>query len=73
MYSLSKVGNFSYDPNGQFYTTTTVYGYVKERSVWESYEFWLAILNSTLLWFYIKTTGSVLAELLPKVGEQLKK
>jgi len=58
---ISLGGNFSYDPLGQFYTTTTLYGYLKSESTWESYEFLMGILNSTLLWFYLKNSGSVLA------------
>ncbi|ANA40322.1 hypothetical protein A2G06_08455 [Geobacter anodireducens] len=58
---ISLGGNFSYDPEGIYYTTTTLYGYLKQDGSWESYEYWLAILNSTLLWFYLKNSGSVLA------------
>jgi hypothetical protein len=58
---ISLGGNFSYDPNGDFYTTTTLYGYLKKNEVTESYEFWMALLNSSLLWFYLKNSGSVLA------------
>lgn len=58
---ISLGGNFSYDPEGGFYTTTTLYGYLKNSDVWESYRYWLAILNSSLLWFYLKNSGSVLA------------
>jgi adenine-specific DNA-methyltransferase len=58
---ISLGGNFAYDAKGDFFTTTTVYGYIKNANVWESYEYWLALLNSTILWFYLKNTGSVLA------------
>ena len=58
---ISLGGNFSIDPVGEFYTTTTLYGYLKKESVWEGYEYWLALLNSTVLWFYLKNSGSVLA------------
>lgn len=58
---ISLGGNFSYDPKGTYYTTTTLYGYLKQDSAWESYQYWLAILNSSLLWFYLKNSGSVLA------------
>lgn len=58
---ISLGGNFSLDADGTFYATTTLYGYLKRSDVWESYEYWLAILNSSLLWFYLKNTGSVLA------------
>ena len=58
---ISLGGNFSYDPEGRFYTTTTLYGYIKKEGISESYEYWMAILNSSVLWFYLKNTGSVLA------------
>jgi adenine-specific DNA-methyltransferase len=58
---ISLGGNFSIDRSGKFYTTTTLYGYIKHDKVWESYEFLLAVMNSTVLWFYLKTSGSVLA------------
>ncbi|MDO8460228.1 MAG: Eco57I restriction-modification methylase domain-containing protein, partial [Nanoarchaeota archaeon] len=53
--------NFSYDPDGEFYQTTTVYGYIKKESVKEDYRFLLGLMNSKLLWFYLKNTGTVLA------------
>ena len=58
---ISFGGNFSMDRRGEFYTTTTLYGYIKKQDVWESYEYWLALLNSSVLWFYLKNSGSVLA------------
>jgi hypothetical protein len=58
---ISLGGNFSLDRTGQFYTTTTIYGYIKLENVWESYEYLLAVMNSKVLWFYLKTSGSVLA------------
>lgn len=58
---ISLGGNFSYDPKGTYYTTTTLYGYLRQDGAWESYQYWLAILNSSLLWFYLKNSGSVLA------------
>ncbi|MDA3807953.1 MAG: Eco57I restriction-modification methylase domain-containing protein [Thiomicrorhabdus sp.] len=58
---ISLGGNFSIDCDGKYYTTTTLYGYLKKDNVWESYEYWLALLNSTVLWFYLKNSGSVLA------------
>lgn len=58
---ISLGGNFSVDREGTFYTTTTLYGYIKHDHVSESYEFLLAVLNSRVLWFYLKNSGSVLA------------
>ena len=58
---ISKGGNFSYDYKGEFYSTTTVYGYIKRGDVSESYKCLLGILNSNLFWWYLVNTGTVLA------------
>ena len=58
---ISMGGNFSYDEKGFFYQTTTVYGYVKRKEIKEGYKFWLALFNSRLFWWYLKNTGTVLA------------
>ncbi|MGL4946606.1 MAG: TaqI-like C-terminal specificity domain-containing protein, partial [Cetobacterium sp.] len=53
--------NFSYDKNGYFYSTTTIYGYVKNDDIQESYKFLMSILNSKVLWYYLINTGAVMA------------
>lgn len=58
---ISMGGNFSLDINGTFYSTTTLYGYVKRAKIKESYKFLIAILNSKVLWWYLVNTGTVLA------------
>lgn len=58
---ISMGGNFAYDCQGEFYQTTTIYGYIKKQNVPESYKFWMALLNSRLFWWYLVNTGSVLA------------
>lgn len=58
---ISMGGNFTYDSKGIFYQTTTVYGYIKKYEVKESYKFWMALFNSRLFWWYLKNTGTVLA------------
>ena len=58
---ISLGGNFSYDINGQFYSTTTIYGYMKKKDISLSYETLLAILNSQLCWWFLVHTGTVLA------------
>ena len=58
---ISKGGNFSYDKKGGFYSTTTVYGYIKRSNVPESYKCLLGILNSNLFWWYLTNTGTILA------------
>jgi len=57
---ISLGGNFSYDPNGEFYATTKIYGYLKKQDVKECYLFWLGLFNSQLFWFYLQNTGYVL-------------
>jgi adenine-specific DNA-methyltransferase len=58
---ISLGGNFSYDQKGDFYSTTTIYGYIKKKEVLESYKTLMAILNSQLFWWYLVNTGTVLA------------
>ena len=58
---ISFGGNFSYDKNGHFYSTTTVYGYIRKENIRITYETLLAIMNSRLCWWFLKNTGTVLA------------
>ena len=58
---ISLGGNFSYDKNGHFYSTTTVYGYIRKENIRITYETLLAIMNSRLCWWFLKNTGTVLA------------
>ena len=58
---ISLGGNFSYDKNGHFYRTTTVYGYIRKDNIRITYETLLAIMNSRLCWWFLKNTGTVLA------------
>ena len=58
---ISLGGNFVYDTNGQYYSTTTIYGYIKYNDVNTSYETLLSIMNSSLCWWFLKNTGTVLA------------
>ena len=57
---ISLGGNFSYDKNGHFYSTTKIYGYIKKEQCNFSYMFLLGLLNSNLFWFFIQKTGYVL-------------
>lgn len=57
---ISQGGNFSYDEKGEFYSTTKIYGYIKNDDIEEGYKFWLGLLNSRLFWFFIQQTGYVL-------------
>lgn len=58
---ISMGGNFALDTRGEFYQTTTIYGYIKKSYIQESYKFWMALLNSRLCWWFLSNTGTVLA------------
>ena len=58
---ISLGGNFMFDSNGHLYSTTTIYGYIKNDRITISYETLLAIMNSKLCWWFLKNTGTVLA------------
>ncbi|GEM_PF-142217 len=58
---ISMGGNYSFDMAGEFYDTTTLYGYIKYDSIEHPYGFYLAVLNSNTCWYYLKNTGTVLA------------
>jgi hypothetical protein len=58
---ISLGGNFALDENGRFYSSTTIYGYIKKENITESYKSLLAVLNSQLFWWYLTNTGTVLA------------
>lgn len=45
---------------GDFYHATTVYSWVKNPDTTESYEYLLAIANSSVLWWFLKNTGDTL-------------
>ncbi|MCC5931692.1 MAG: Eco57I restriction-modification methylase domain-containing protein [Cyclobacteriaceae bacterium] len=44
----------------KLYHTTKAYSWVKKENTKESYEYLLAIANSKLLWWFLKTTGDTL-------------
>lgn len=45
---------------GNYYHNTQVYSLIKNDNIKEDYKFWLAILNSSLFWFYLQNTGAIL-------------
>lgn len=52
---------FSWDRQGEFYFTTTIYGYIKNENFENlDYRFLLAILNSELTWWYLSQVSSVM-------------
>ena len=58
---ISLGGNFTIDSDGRYYSTTTVYGYIRRKGFSGSYYTWMSILNSKLCWWFITQTGTVLA------------
>lgn len=54
-------GNFSFDEQGVFYQTATLYGYVKKDDVLVSYKVLMAVLNSRLCWWFMQNTGTVMS------------
>ena len=57
---ISLGGNYAYDERGVFYSTTKIYGYIKKESVKSSYKSLMAILNSKVMWYFMRNTGYVL-------------
>ncbi len=52
--------NMTYDENGEFYHPTTIYSFVKNRDFNVDEKFYLGILNSKIMWFFLKNTGTEL-------------
>lgn len=50
----------SLDNQGDKYHSTTLYSFVFKTEITDSIQYFTGILNSSLLWFYLKATGSVL-------------
>ncbi|TQD39412.1 Eco57I restriction-modification methylase domain-containing protein [Haloflavibacter putidus] len=50
--------NMTYDENGEFYHNTKVYSFVKKDSFEVDEKYYLGILNSKVMWFFLKNTGS---------------
>lgn len=57
---ISLGGNYAFDEKGQFYSTTKIYGYIKKNDVISSYKSLMAILNSKVMWYFMRNTGYVL-------------
>lgn len=56
---ISLGSNMTLD-SGVYYHGTTLYSFIKKDTVKEDYKFFLSIFNSSLLWFFIKNTGTEL-------------
>jgi hypothetical protein len=52
--------NMIYDEQGYLFHPTTVYSFVKNEKFIVDEKFYLGILNSKVLWFFIKNTGTEL-------------
>ena len=57
---ISFGGNYAFDEKGEFYSSTTIYGYIKKKEVRVSYLSLMSILNSKVMWYYLTNTGNVL-------------
>ena len=53
--------NMTYDANGTVYHPTTVYSFVKNPEFEVDEKYYLGILNSKIMWFFLKNTGTELA------------
>jgi len=52
--------NMTYDENGCFYHPTTIYSFVKNTKFEIDEKYYLGILNSKIMWFFLKNTGTEL-------------
>ena len=52
--------NMTYDERGGFYHPTTIYSFVKNQKFKVDDKFYLGILNSKVMWFFLKNTGTEL-------------
>ena len=50
--------NMTYDERGEFYHNTKVYSFIKNKKFDVDDKFYLSILNSKVMWFFLKSTGS---------------
>lgn len=52
--------NMTYDETGNFYHPTTIYSFVKNQKFKVDEKYYLGILNSKVMWFFLKNTGTEL-------------
>ena len=53
--------NMTYDEKGEFYHPTTIYSFVKNDKFNVDEKYYLGILNSKIMWFFLKNTGTELS------------
>ncbi|WP_394907903.1 Eco57I restriction-modification methylase domain-containing protein [uncultured Mesonia sp.] len=52
--------NMTYDHHGEFYHPTTIYSFVKKDEFEVDEKYYLGIMNSKVMWFFLKNTGTEL-------------
>jgi type I restriction-modification system DNA methylase subunit len=52
--------NMTYDEIGEYYHPTTIYSFVKSPKFEVDEKYYLGILNSKVMWFFLKNTGTEL-------------
>ncbi|ESU27073.1 Type I restriction-modification system, DNA-methyltransferase subunit [Flavobacterium limnosediminis JC2902] len=52
--------NMTYDEKGEYYHPTTIYSFVKNPKFEVDEKYYLGILNSKVMWFFLKNTGTEL-------------
>ena len=50
--------NMTYDEKGEYYHNTKVYSFIKNKQFNVNEKYYLGILNSKVMWFFLKNTGS---------------
>ena len=53
--------NMTYDEKGELYHPTTIYSFIKNERFDVDDKFYLGILNSKVMWFFLKNTGTELS------------
>ena len=57
---ICKGAQLTIDETATLYHTTTIYSFVFKKELKENPKYFLGVLNSKLLWFFLKSTGSIL-------------
>lgn len=52
--------NMTYDFSGEYYHNTKCYSLIKKPEITADYKYYLGILNSRVMWFFLNNTGYVL-------------
>ena len=61
MPDIAQCPQMSIDMSGTLYHTTTVYSFIFKREIRLKPKYFLGVLNSKLLWFFIYNTGNILS------------